>query len=64
MQQLKIAHLDQTAVAKIRELEDKTGKHIMAFEQGLSFAQMSDDHLKEVQALEEELGIVLVVYQD
>ena len=33
-QQLKIAHLDETAVTKIRMLEKEIGKHIMAFENG------------------------------
>lgn len=62
-QQLKIAHLDETAVAKLRALEKETGKHIMAFEDGPPFAELSDEHLNQVQALEKELGIVLLVYE-
>ena len=49
-QQLKIAHLDETAVTKIRALEKETGKHIMAFENGPAFAELSSDHLNKVQA--------------
>ena len=63
-QQLKIAHLDETAVAKIRALEKETGKHIMAFENGPAFAELSGDHLNKVQALEKELGALLLVYED
>jgi hypothetical protein len=63
-QQLKIAHLDETAVAKIRALEKETGKQIMAFESGPPFAELSSDHLNKVQALENELGAVLLVYED
>ena len=63
-QQLKIAHLDETAVAKLRTLEQATGKHIMAFQHGPSFAQLSDEHLDKVQALEKELGVVLLVYDN
>lgn len=62
-QQLKIAHLDETAVAQLRALESETGKHIMAFQSGPPFAQLSAAHLEKVQSLEEELGIVLLVYE-
>ncbi len=63
-QQLKIAHLDETAVAKLRALEEASGKHIMAFQHGPAFAQLSDEHLDKVQALEKELGVVLLVYEN
>lgn len=63
-QQLKIAHLDETAVAKLRTLEEATGKHIMAFATGMAFAQLSDEHLEQVQALEKELDVVLLVYEN
>jgi len=63
-QQLKIAHLDETAVAKLRTLEEATGKHIMAFSTGMAFAQLSPEHLEQVQALEKELNVVLLVYEN
>ena len=63
-QQLKIAHLDETAVAKIQALEEETGKHIMAFASGPPFAHLSPEHLMKVQALEKELGALLLVYED
>ncbi|MCB8925753.1 MAG: hypothetical protein H6652_09025 [Ardenticatenaceae bacterium] len=63
-QQLKIAHLDETAVAKVRALEEETGKHIMAFESGPPFAELSAELLQKVQLLEKELGVVLLVYED
>ena len=61
-QQLKIARLDATAVARIRQIEEQTGKHIMAFETGLDFALLDDAELTAVQALEAELGVILLVY--
>lgn len=61
-QQLKIAKLDETAVAKITALEEKTGKHIMAFDKGPSFAALSEEDLAAVQALEEQLNVILLVY--
>ncbi len=63
-QQLKIAHLDEAAVAKVRALEEETGKHIMAFASGPPFAKLSQEHLDKVQALEKELDSVLLVYED
>jgi hypothetical protein len=36
----------------------------MAFESGPPFAELSSDHLNKVQALENELGAVLLVYED
>lgn len=63
-QQLRIAHLNEQAAAKIRELEKATSKHIMAFEEGLRFAALADDELEKIQALEKELGIVLIVYDE
>lgn len=63
-QQLRIARLDGNAVAKIEELEQTTNKHIMAFEHGLRFATLSLADLDKIQALENELGIILIVYDE
>ena len=57
-QQLRIAHLHEDAIARIQELEQATGKHIMAFEQGLRFATLSAEELAQIQALEQELGVL------
>lgn len=62
-QQLKIAHLDETAVAKLHALEEATGKHIMAFTHGPTFAQLSKEHLDSIQTLEKELDVILLVYE-
>jgi hypothetical protein len=62
-QQLKIAHLSAEAAARLRALEEATGKHIMAFETGPPFAALSAEHLNQVQALEKELGVLLLVYE-
>lgn len=51
-------------MAKLRTLEEATGKHIMAFATGMAFAQLSDEHLEHVQALEKELGVLLLVYEN
>ena len=63
-QQLRIARLDDGAVAKIQELEQATDKHIMAFEPGLRFANLAQAELEKIQTLEKELGVILIVYDD
>lgn len=61
-QQLKIANLDETAVARVRELEEALGKHIMAFEPGLEFAKLSEAEMARIEALEKDLSVILLVY--
>lgn len=63
-QHLKIAKLDQQAVARIEALEQAIGKHIMAFDEPLSFAMLSRAQLQQIQELEQELGVTLIVYDD
>ena len=61
-EQLQIARLDDTGATKVQELEGSIGKHIMAFERGPVFASLSSEQVAEVQALESELGVILLVY--
>ena len=61
-QQLQIAQLDGAGAAKVQELEGSIGKHVMAFERGPVFASLSSEQVAEVQALEAELGVILLVY--
>jgi len=60
---LKVAHLDDESVDRLKELEKEMGVHIMAFESGLDIADLSEEQIDRVQSLEEELGVTLVVYQ-
>ena len=60
---LKIATLDEAAIAKIKALEGKIGKHIMAYEPGVSLARLTPDEIELVSALEKEIGdVTLLVY--
>jgi hypothetical protein len=59
---LKIAVLSDEDVAKIRELEESTGTHIMAFEPGLEIASLSAEDLLRIQELEGELNTTLLVF--
>jgi hypothetical protein len=62
MYNLKIASLDEAAVGKIKALEETIGKHIMAFEPGVSFARLSADEVELIEALEKEANVTLLVY--
>ncbi len=61
-QHLKIAHLDGDSVKKINAFEADMDVHIMAFEPGFKLAELSSGQLDKVRALENELGVVLLVY--
>lgn len=63
-QQLKIAHLNEKAQAKVRALEQAINKHVMAYERGIRFADLSDEELAQVHALEKELGVILLAYNE
>ena len=60
----KIATLTKDQVDKIRDLEGKIHKHIMAFEPGISIAKLSEGELKQLEDLEVELGVVLLAYKE
>ena len=60
---LKIATLDEDAIAKINALEEELGKHIMAFEPGVTLAYLSPEEVQKVAALESEAGVMLLVYE-
>ena len=59
---LKIASLSDDQVTKIQALEEKLGKHIMAFEPGISIAMLKPDELRQLSELESELGVILLAY--
>ncbi|MEJ2753723.1 MAG: hypothetical protein P8169_13765 [Chloroflexota bacterium] len=59
---LTVAALSNEDVTKIRELEEATGTHIMAFEPGLEIATLSKEDLQRIQELEGELNATLLVF--
>jgi len=59
---LKIAKLPEDDVAKIRDLEESLGTHIMAYQSGLQMAVLTGAQVQEVQTIEEELGVILLAY--
>jgi hypothetical protein len=61
--QMKLAELDQEGVGKIGDMEQEMGVHIMALEPGVKFTALAPEQLTEVEALEKELGVILLVYE-
>ena len=59
----QIANLDEAGAERIQQLEQDLGRHIMAFEPGLNIADLSEEQLAHIKALEKELGVTLLVYQ-
>lgn len=60
----KIANnIDESSIAKIRNLEKELGACILALEPRYPVKQLCEEDLKKVQQLEEELHVVLLAYR-
>ena len=56
-------YLDKEAIQEIQALESETGKRILAFYSPPVAANLSDDDLKKIKALEAKLCVRLVAYE-
>ncbi len=54
--------LDEANLSKLNDLEKKLGKCVVAWNQKLDPADISEEQVKELQALEKDLDAVLVAY--
>jgi hypothetical protein len=54
--------LDDANLSKLNDLEKKLGKCVVAWDQKLEPADISEAEVKELQALENDLDAVLVAY--
>ncbi|MFO7680935.1 MAG: hypothetical protein R6X34_12870 [Chloroflexota bacterium] len=61
---LKIAKLNEQDVAKIRALEEAMGTHIMAYQPGLQMADLTAEQVQALQGVENELGVILLAYDE
>ena len=62
MDPLKIADLTPEKVAKLRELEEKFGFQLMAFEAGEKFAEPNAEQLAAIQSVEKEMDVTLLAF--
>jgi hypothetical protein len=60
----KLARLTQAQLEEIRKLEERWSNVVLlAYEKPAQPTKLSPEQLKKVQALEKELGVVLVAYR-
>ena len=62
-QKMKIAYLDETALAKLKQMEESLGTLILALEPHYPLAELSPEQVERLQKLERELGVTLIAYQ-
>ena len=54
--------LDDANLSKLNDLEKNLGKCVVAWDQKLEPADISEEQIKELQTLEKDLDAVLVAY--
>jgi len=60
---VRIAELDEPRLNKLRTFEKSLGGCVVAVEPETKFARLPVDKLKQLQGMEEELGVVLLAYK-
>jgi hypothetical protein len=58
----QVKQLDESNLGKLKEIEKKLGKCVVAWDQKLEPADISEEQVKELQTLEKDLDAVLVAY--
>ncbi len=59
----KFANLDEASLARVKELETQMDNiYILALEPRVELAELSAEQVARLQALEQELGVVLLAY--
>ncbi|KAA1020510.1 hypothetical protein FVA95_21070 [Pseudonocardia sp. EV170527-09] len=60
---LRPADLDEAALARLRQLEDRIGGPLVAYRPESPYATLSAEELEEVRRTEAELGVQLLAYR-
>lgn len=60
---LRPAELDESALSRIRSLEDRLGGPLVAYAPDSPFAELTDAQLEDIRATERELGVQLLAYR-
>jgi hypothetical protein len=61
---MKIANLDDPGLKKIQQMEESMGTLIIALEPHIPLAELTEEQVEKLCALEQELGVVLIAYQE
>ena len=56
-------YLDESGVKKIQQMEESMGTLIVALEPHIPLAELTEQQVETLNALEEDLGVVLIAYQ-
>ncbi len=56
-------YLDSKGIAEIQAFENETGKRLLAYYTPPASANLSDEELKKLKALEKKLCVRLVAYE-
>ena len=60
---MKYANLDNRGLEKVHTLEEQIGSVVLVMEQQFPIAKLSDQQVEHIQALEKDLGVILIAYQ-
>jgi hypothetical protein len=60
---MKIANLDEAGLKKVQQMEDSMGTLIIALEPHIPLAELTEEQVETLNALEQQLGVVLIAYQ-
>jgi hypothetical protein len=60
----KFATLDEENLKRIKDYEQEMDAYILALEPRVDLAELGDDDVAKLRALEEELGVVLIAYKE
>jgi hypothetical protein len=60
----KFAELDEESLKQIKDYEEAMDACILALAPHVDLADLAADDVEKLRALEEELGVVLIAYQE
>jgi hypothetical protein len=60
----KFANLDEEDLKRIKDYEQEMDACILALEPRVDLAELGDDDVAKLRALEDELGVVLIAYKE
>ena len=60
---LRPAELDDTALTRLKQLEDRIGGPLVAYRPEPPYAPLSEEQLAELRRAEAELGVQLLAYR-
>lgn len=61
---MKIANLDEVSLKRVQDMEEAMGTLILALEPHIPLADLTPEQIEKLNALEQELNVVLIAYQE